>query len=177
MHVVGSDALSGRPALIVRFTRAVVVAAVAVLAAVATAGPAGAHGEEKLGVQPAVVRPGDELSLSGQYLWTDQPITVRFEAEGRPPATAGSGTTGGDGTVELALRVPKGLPAGTYDVVAVNSFGESARAHVIVEAAPAGPTRVIALGAATVATLGLVALAASRRRNQSAEPTPAASTS
>jgi hypothetical protein len=142
------------------------------LAAVAClTGGALAHGGQIVVVEPAVAAPGTELSIHGDFLWTDMPVTVTVSGAAAPREPIATATTDGTGHLEVRAVLPD-LRAGTYTVVVTAASGETIEAGLVVESSSLAMPLAIGFGALLigVVALGAVARARSGRRRHVVRP-------
>jgi hypothetical protein len=124
-------------------------------------------------VEPAIAAPGAELSIHGDFLWTDMPVTVALSGAAAPRAPIATAVTDGTGHLEVRAVLPD-LRAGTYTVVVMAASGETIEAGLVVESTSLALPLALAFGALLVVAVALGALARARSgRRRPMSPPPA----
>jgi hypothetical protein len=136
---------------------------------IAWPGHAAADGEATgIIVTPPRVAAGDEIFIQGFALWTELPVTAALVGKTGASRSLGSGLTGPDGTLSMTVAVPGDVPAGQYTVVVRNTYGEEARAPVVIQ--PELPILpLVAIGGASL-VVAVVVVAALRRGSTGSNP-------
>ena len=139
------------------------------LAALLILAPAAlAHGGREVVVEPPVADPGTQLSIHGDYLWTDMPVAITLSGPSAPREPIATAMTDGTGHLEATAILPEVRP-GNYELVVTADSGETVSAGLVVRA------RSVALpilaGFAVLALVVIGAGAWTRRRR-----TPGAAT-
>lgn len=116
-------------------------------------------------VEPAVANPGDELSIHGEFLWTDASVSASIVGRAGAARSIGTATTLGSGALEMRARVPDDMPLGVYEVVVTSSTGESVSVELVIQ--PELPILPLLAVGGSLLAVALVVLAASRRRSGS----------
>jgi hypothetical protein len=135
-------------------------------ACLSTAGAALADGEDRrIVVEPPIANPGDQLSIHGEFLWTEDTVSASIVGRAGAERSVGTATTLGNGALEMRARVPDDMPSGVYEVVVTSSSGETVSVELVIQADfPILPLLALAGAFGVVA---VVALAAWRRKTGS----------
>lgn len=144
-----------------------VVVALAIFAAGAAPTALG-HGGLGLRVDPPVAESGAEIVVYGDYLWTDQQVSIVLLAIDGTMWTLGQATTDGNGSVNARVTLPAGLPDATYSILARAPSGEDAHVRLIVRAAgPVPPVALVVVAVlAVVLVIAFTAAVVMRRRRR-----------
>jgi hypothetical protein len=92
------------------------------------------HGGQVVVVEPPVAPPGAEVSIHGDYLWTDMPVTITLVRSGGRDLPLGTAETDGQGHLEARATLPD-LRAGSYQIVVTGAGGEAVATEFVVQAA------------------------------------------
>ncbi len=125
--------------------------------------PALAHEAGKLVVEPPIARPGEEVTIHAEALWTEVPVTVTLVDAAGAERGLTSGATNDAGALEIASRLPDDVQPGTWEVVVENEAGEHVEGQVVVRASDP-PYLLIALGAGLVLAAAVILGIVLRRR-------------
>lgn len=132
-------------------------------------------GVSRIVVEPPIAHPGDDLVVHGQFLWTDQPVTVAIVSSAGISRQIGSSMTLGDGSLEARVRVPVDLATGVTEIVVTNSVGETAAVELVVT--PVGLSMPVGVAVAAVIALALLAALGAGRLAGRRRVTPIGTTS
>jgi hypothetical protein len=105
-----------------------------VLLALALASTVLGHGGQIVVVEPPVAPPGAEVSIHGDYLWTDMAVTITLVRAGTRDLPLGTAQTDGQGHLEARATLPD-LRAGSYQMVVTSAGGEGVETEFVVQAA------------------------------------------
>ena len=156
---------------LVRFRHAALVAIVVVMS-VAPATALG-HGGQVVIVEPPMVTPGAEVSIHGDFLWTDMPVTITLQRPAAAVLPLAQTTTDGQGHLEARAVMPD-VRAGNYTVIVTAESGEAIEVPIEIRAADL-TLPIAAVFALLIA--GVFALGAWLRRRPVAATPPEASRS
>jgi len=90
-----------------------------------------AHGSQTLVVEPPVAEPGTNLSIHGDYLWTDMEVVITLSGPTAPGDPIGTAVTDGTGHLEATATLPEVRP-GNYEVVVTAASGETVSTGLVV---------------------------------------------
>ena len=154
--------------------RFLLVAAASLVLAVVAAPAVRGHSGQVVIVDPAVAPPGSEVSIHGDYLWTDATVTVWLVGPTAPRDAIATGMTDGRGHLELQTSLPD-LRSGTYTLVVANEAGEQVETELVIRSD--FPLAAFALGffglVALVLALATVTRGSRRRRRRVPAPSSA----
>ncbi len=121
-------------------------------------------------VEPPIASPGDELSIHGEALWTDDTVSASIVGRAGAARPIGTAMTLGSGALEMRARVPDDMPRGVYEVVVTSSSGASVSVELVIE--PELPLLPLVAIAGAFAVVALVVVAGMRRQRATSDPLP-----
>ncbi len=96
-----------------------------------------AHGGAELTVSPAAAAPGDTITVEGQGLEAGEVFTITLEGMSFQ-TELGRATVGEDEDFHQQFALPREIPPGTYQVLAVSEEGERLSAELTIVGSTGG---------------------------------------